>query len=330
MWVLYEFATLFLMENIHVFIGENSYDLLREKSRWIVEFGKKHGQENIGRINGAECSIRELLDEVSVFPFLAEKRLIVVEDIPKSTKEDIQLLVTCVHPSALIMFVDAKPDKRSGGVKELLKVSTIHTFEPLANVPLQNWMRAYGKEVGVALDPSAVQVLIEYVGSNQAMLAQEIAKLASFMPSKTIKKGDVELLCIPTDEGVIWKISDMLASGNTNGALSFAHRLIDRGGDAYGLWAILCNMLKNVVSVYAAVEAGMRSQEEIAAMTGIHPNAVRSLFPYCKRIQKEDLAAFLAWAASAERGLKTGEFRPTKEAPQEIDALVDAFILQCP
>lgn len=315
---------------MHLFTGENSFELLREKVRWIVEFSKKYGEENVSRIDGSVSSMRSLLDEVSVLPFLAEKRLIVIEGIPKSSKEDIALLIQCIHPAALVLIVDAKPDKRSGGVKEILKCAVPHVFDPLVNAALQKWMQSYAIEKGITLELSAIQALLEYTGSEQAILAQEIEKLASYVPGKKVSKNEVELLSLPTDEGIVWKISDLLASGNKQAALLFAHRLISRGGDAYGLWAILSSMLKNLVLVHAAAEAGMRSQEEVASATGIHPFAVRSLFQYCKRIHHNDLKEFLGWVASAERGLKTGEFRPTNEAPQEIDALVDAFILKSP
>lgn len=318
------------MKNVHVFTGENSFELLREKVRWIAEFAKKFGEENISRVDGSTSSIRDLLDEVSVLPFLAEKRLVVIDSVPKCTKEDIALLERCVHPSAIIVFSDAKPDKRSGGVKELLKNATLHEFEPIKGSSVQTWIRAYAKEQGITPDPSAVQTLLEYTGEDQAMLAREIEKLAAFKPQQTIGKDDVESLCVPTEEGVVWKISDMLATGGKRDAVLYAHRLLGRGGDAYGLWAILSGMLKNLVAVHAADSAGIRSQSEIAEATGIHPYAVRSLLQYGRKINVSKTTSFVHWVADSDRALKTGGLRATDEAPQEIEALVDAFILGSP
>lgn len=320
----------FEVENVHVFTGENTFELLREKTRWITEFSKKFGDENVSRVDASTTSIRTLLDEVSVLPFLAEKRLIVIDGVPKCSKEDIELLEKCVHPSALVLFVDAKPDKRSGGVKELLKQAKVKTFDPPKGPVLQTWMRAFAKEQGITIDPTALQTLIEYTGDDQSMLAREIEKLASYHPGQTVTRDDVELLCVPTEEGVVWKISDLLATGGKQQALLYAHRLISRGGDAYGLWAILSSMLKNLVAVHAASDAGIHSQSEIAEETGIHPFAVRSLVQYSRRLDSQKASRFVHWAADADRALKTGGLRSTDEAPQEIEALVDAFILSSP
>ena len=74
--------------------GENLYALRGEKRRWIDEFSKKHGPENIVRVDGKGLTVRILLDEVGVMPFLAEKRLVIVDGVPKSTKEEIQALLS--------------------------------------------------------------------------------------------------------------------------------------------------------------------------------------------------------------------------------------------
>lgn len=320
----------FEVENVHVFTGENTFELLREKMRWIAEFNKKFGEENSSRVDGSSVSIRTLLDEVSVMPFLAEKRLIVVDGVPKCTKEDVELLMKSVHPASIVLFADAKPDKRSGGVKELLKASKVRSFDPLKGAEVQTWLRSYAKEQGMALDPAAAQTLLEYTGNDQSMLAREVEKLAAYRPGQTVKREDVELLCVPTEEGVVWKISDLLATGGKRDALVYAHRLISRGGDAYGLWAILSSMLKNLVAVYAASDAGIHSQSDIAEQTGIHPFAVRSLAQYSRRLDAKKTARFVHWTAEADRALKTGGIRATDEAPQELEALIDAFIVQCP
>lgn len=318
------------MQNVHVFTGENSFELLKEKTRWISEFAKKYGEENITVVQSATTPLRTLFDEVSVLPFLAEKRLVVVEGIPKTTKEEIELFEQCVHPSSVVLFIESKPDKRLVGVKELMKKANSRVFEPLKGAPLVSWVHTYAAQQTITLDSFAVETLMEYTGDDQSMLSQEILKLAAFAPHTAITKKEIEALSVPTEEGVVWKISDLLAAGRKQEALLFAHRLIDRGGDAYGLWAILTSMFKNLVFVFAATESGIHSSEQIAEETGIHPFALRSLLQYCKRLHRPEVFSFLQWTASTERALKTGELRATNEAPQEINAVIDAFILQCP
>jgi DNA polymerase III subunit delta len=318
------------MSTMHLLIGENMHELLQEKQRWIHEFERKFGSESYSRVDGSKASVRDLLDEVSVQPFLAEKRLVVVDGVPKATKEEIQHLSASIHPQNILLIVDAKPDKRSGGVKELLNVADVRTYPPKTGAPLKQWITMYVAQSGTIMSDEAITQLLELTGEDQAALASEIDKLAAFKPGGTVTAGDVEILCVPSEEGVVWKISDLLAAGSKTQALAYAHRLLDRGGDAYGLWAILTSMLKNLVSVYAAQEAGNHSATDIAESTGVHPFAVRSLMKHAQRTTAKQLQSFVSWAAESDIALKTGGLRATDEAPQEILALVDEFILRCP
>lgn len=318
------------MSNIYLFTGENEYVLREERKRWIEQFVKKYGEENCARIDGSKLTIRELLDEISVLPFLAEKRLVIVDGVPKSSKEEIQSIESAIHPQVLLLFVDASPDKRTAGVKELLKTAEVKEFAPVRGALLQQWMKTYATEHGLPLSKDIADAVVAYVGEDQVMIAQELSKLGAAASGKTLSMADVEQLVIPTDEGVVWKITDMLSGGSKKDAFLYARRLLSRGGDAYGLWAILLSMLKNVVAVHAAVEAGNRDLKDVASAAGVHPFAARSLVGYARRIKEDSLKTFLSWAVSADRALKTGTLRSTDEAPQELHALIDRFILACP
>ncbi len=82
--------------------------------------------------------------------------------------------------------------------------------------------------------------------------------------------------------------------------------------------------------VRAAIDDGMTSSKAIADKTTVHIFALRSLQPYAKRLSDKHLRTFLQWAVSVDRDLKTGVIRATDEAPQELAALVDQFILHAP
>jgi DNA polymerase III subunit delta len=318
------------MSQIYLFTGENAYVLREERRRWTAEFVKKYGDENCVRMSGQSLSARELLDDVSIQPFLAEKRMVVIDGMPRFSADEIEMLARNIHPQVIAVFVDPKPDKRIAGTKKLLDIADVKEFKPLKGPQLRTWIASFMKQQGLAMQPKALDLLLEFVGENQDVLAQEIAKLALYAQGRTLTPDDIELMVIPTDEGVIWKISDLLASGSRDAALQYARRLLSRGGDAYGLWAILLNMLKNLVAVSAAMQSGNHSMKDIAEASGVHIFAVRSLQSHAQRINAAALASFLTWTVRADRDLKTGAYRSTDDAPQELLSLIDRFILKCP
>jgi DNA polymerase-3 subunit delta len=281
-------------------------------------------------LDGQKLTIRQLLDDVAVLPFLADKRLVIVDTVPKCSREEIQLLDATIHPQVILLFCDPKPDKRSTGVKEMLALADVKEFTPLKGKAITQWADLYAKEHGSSLETDSRDLLLEYLGDDMDMLSTEIEKLATHAKHQPITRADIEAMTIPSDEGIVWRMTDLLCEGSRTEALKYTKRMIERGGDAYGLWAILLSMLKNLVLVRAALQSGITASQEIASTTGVHIFSLRSLLPYAKRMKGDDLSSFLGWVVHADRDLKTGIIRATDEAPQEIRALIDQFILHIP
>lgn len=316
--------------SITLMTGENLYGLRLEKRRWIDEFAKKHGVDNIIRLDGKSLTIRELMDEAGVMPFLSEKRLVIVDSVPKSTKEEMLALETAIHPATVLLFVDSAPDKRLGGVKQLMEMATTKAFAAVRGAKLLQWTTAEATALGLRCAAGAAERLMEYLGEDQEAIASELHKLRLAAEDGVVTVDMVELHTIPTDEGVVWTMTDLVSAGKRKDALRYARRLLDRGSDAYGLWAILLSMLKNVTLVRAALDDGMSSPKDIAERTGIHPFALRSMQSYAARCSVADVAQAVSWAVEADVQLKTGGYRATDDAPQELHTLIERLLMQFP
>lgn len=282
------------------------------------------------RLEGARLTFRELLDEVSVAPFISPKRLVVIDGVMKGSKEELRMLPNHIHPDTVVLFADPKPDKRLAGTKELLSIAEVKEYKPVVGIQLQQWMKSMASAEGATLESGAITALLDMVGEDQDMLEQELKKLALHAQGKPITKNDVDAMVDATDEGVIWKLTDILATGHRQEALAYAYKIIDRGGDAYGLWAILLNLLKNTVAVCGEVSGGNSDQKSISEETGIHFMAVRSLVGLGRKLRERDLSAFVTWTVEADKSLKTGGYRSTDDAPEELWALIDRFLLTFP
>ena len=316
--------------SITLLTGENTYAIRAERRRWIDEFSKKHGADNIVRLDGKGLTIRELLDEVGVMPFLAEKRLVIVDGVPKATKEEVQALEASIHPATVLLFVDPSPDKRLGGTKQLFVIAATKEFATVKGQKLLQWISSEAQRLGMSLGRGAAELLVERLGDDQGSILTELEKLSMAVQGRPLSPEDVDVQTIPTDEGVVWTMTDLVSAGRKKEALAYAKRLLERGSDAYGLWAILLSMLKNVLLVRAAVDDRLSSPRDIAERTGVHPFALRSLQSYAASCSRMELERAVRWAVESDVQLKTGGYRATDEAPQEIQALIDRFLTTMP
>ncbi len=315
------------MAALYFFTGENEYVLRLEKHKWMQEFIQKHGADNLLLLDGATLVFRALLDEVSVAPFIAAKRLVIINGMPKFSKEEIESLERDMHEDTILVISDPKPDKRLAGTKSLLATATVKEFPVLSGNALQSWVQSQITAGGKAIDPAALTLLLLRVGDNQDMLYQEVAKLTLGVVAERITARDVERLTLASAEQEVWTLTNLLAGGKREEALVFASSLLDRGEDAFSVWAILLWMLKNLVATVAAVDEGKRNPAVIASEYGVPFPSAKTLLPCAQGIRIASLGTFVAWAAETDIALKTGGYRATQEFPQEVRALIDRFVI---
>lgn len=315
------------MPQIFLFTGENNFQLLYEKKRWIAGFVEKHGEENLQRLDARSVEFRSLMDEVSSAPFLAEKRLIVLEGMPKLEKEQAEILTSEIHPQVLLLIVDPKPDKRFASVKTLLKHVEIKTFASLPRDQLLAWMQQFAKEQNVSFAPGATQHLFDAVGEDQELLSQEIKKLALYAPAQHIEIQHIDELVASSTEQAGWHLMDLLASHQIEAALQFARKILDRGESPHALWSMMMWIMSSFTSVYAAVEQGQSNPGSIASSTGVNFVTVRTMIPLARTMKKSQLHTLIEQFTRVDIDMKTGGIRSTTEAPQEMLAVIDQCLL---
>ncbi|MBI3816207.1 DNA polymerase III subunit delta [Candidatus Peregrinibacteria bacterium] len=318
-----------MSSQVFLFIGENAFALVREKRTWLGEFMRKHGSDNLILLRAAEITYRSLLDEIGVAPFIAEKRLVVVDGIPKFSPEEIEGVFRHIHPACVLVLSDAKPDRRTAAVKELLKRATVKEFPHLRGAKLTAWMRAVAQSQGSSLGEAEAASLIALSGEDEETLCNELLKLCLFAPDQPITREVIRALAVPSGEQEVWHLLQLLSGGKADEALAYARALLQQGEDPFALWNMLLWMCRHLVSVCAAASEGRRNPAKIASELHVPFPTAKTLVGLSARIDLRDLRAFLTWLVDAEIALKTGQYRATQEAPQELLVLLDRLIMRC-
>lgn len=314
------------MPNIFLFKGENTFLLDAEKQRWLREFATKHGPENLTRLEATGLTFREFLDEISAAPFIAEKRLVLVIGVPRFSKDEMKRMPEAMHPQTVVAFFDAKPDKRLGGLKELERIATVKNFAVPKNAEVRVWVFTHAKSLGTEISNDGVELLLSIVGTDQVFLANELKKLALRAAGRGITVEDVQELAVPSGEQEVFALMNLLAAGKSAEALKFTKELLRSGESPQALWGMLLWMLENLSIVRAASMEGVRNPAKIAQM-GVPFPSVRTLLPLCDRIDDASFDRFLHRTIDADIALKTGGYRATAEAPEELVALIDRYVL---
>lgn len=315
------------MSQIFLLTGENLYQIAEERKRWVDNFTEKFGDENIMKLEAKGLKVSSLLDALATSPFIAEKRLVVLDGIPKMEKEHIKLIENVIHPAVLLLIVEPKPDKRLSATKEILAKADVKTFPVIHGTKLADWVGETASYFGSRIGKTETQFLVDHVGEDQMLLFSEIQKIATYAYERDITRDDINLLVMLSAEQAGWKLMDLMAAGNSRGALTFARELMNRGESPYGLWSRMTWVIAQLVLVTACVHDGDTNPASIAKTAGVPFPTARTLVSLAKKIDQQKLAQIVDRFTDADVALKTGGYRSTVDATDEITALIDSCIM---
>lgn len=313
----------------HIFFitGDSEYGVRTEYTRWKQEFILKHGSENALLLRSDEVDFRELIDEISTAPFLAERRLVMVQGVPKFTKEQMEALNNAIHTQSILAFFDASPDKRLGAVKYLLEHASVQECAAPSPAELRAWIERECTQKSVTLEAGTAQHLLELVGTDQAKLATEIEKLVS-IPNRTVSVQALQALVIPSTEHEIWRLSNLLLQNDSVRLLQTARDLLRQGEDIHSLWAMYAWTVRSIVSMWAASAGGFKGVTDITKASGVAFPTVRTFIGVLPLLRAHDLAVLVDWVAQIEIAAKTGEIKTVTEDNRELVCVYEEGLLK--
>lgn len=327
---LHPYAVLYFplmtLKNVFLFTGDNRFAIREERRLWVKRFIEKHNSENLHCLEEGGLMPRSLLDDISVAPFIAAARLVIVEGVPRWTGEEMENLLSQIHPQVVLLFVSPGLDRRGAAVRVLLKRVQCRTFPVLKGAKLHAWIDETVRSYGSSFPRDARERLLELMGTDQDMLFQEIQKLAICRREITI--SDIDRLVVPSREWVEWHLKDILARGDTGAAMQYARTLLQGGQDPFALWAMLLKMVRNMTVIVSAVQDGERNAQVIAQAHAIHPFVVLSLLPLARRVRLCHMRLLIDRVVEMDHALKTGALRATADDSTELHALIDQAVLE--
>ena len=183
--------------------------------------------------------ISKSINSISMFD---NNKLIVIENIFSFDKEAQEEFIEKLKNFDKDLIVwDEKPDLRTKLFKFLEPNSK--KFDLLKGSELRNWIKDYSKDI----ESSAIDLLIEYVGSDLWRMSNEIDKLLNY--TKKIERKDVELLVKPEFDLNIFNMVDALGDKDKKKAISLFKKHLDKGEDPFYLLSMFIYQFRNLIKV---------------------------------------------------------------------------------
>lgn len=240
--------TLFLIVTPDIGEGEEAAALLMTGSRVVLE--------------GSALSARTLLEELETGSLFGKRALLCRESDKLSAACREVMKSYCARPNptqvccfqadsadaALIQMID-----KQGIVIDLSKITPWDRQRQTAE-----WVRDLARRQGREFTPSALQQLVERVGTDRLRLQQECDKLITFVGSKKrIESEDVEALVSTSGQAMAWTLGQAILERRQEEALVILGKLLRQGDPApHGLLTQLRSQFSTAYQLASMRERG--------------------------------------------------------------------------
>jgi len=191
----------------------------------------------------------------------------------------------------------------------LAKYGKSQNFQLLGGLRLKNWVKKEFKKYSAKIEPEALELLINYIGSDLWQMANEIKKLVSYKKGKEIKIKDIRELVHPKIETDIFKTIDAIAVRDKKRALKLVKKHLEKGDSPSYILAMINFQFRNLLVIKDLMERG-KSRGYIMRETKLHPFVVEKTLKLARRFQFKELKKIHQRIFQTDLKIKTGKTTP--------------------
>lgn len=216
---------------IYLLYGKDSF----LKEQFFRKIKKQFGElENgINYILHDENTVETIISDIETPAFGYENKMIVVKYSKLFTKKNpiadkiSEYIKENNIEDVTLVFIENELEKNSL-FNTIKKIGTVTEFNELKMPELIKQVMSIAKAYNVSINQSTSQYLIECVGTNMQEIINELRKLIEYAGNGgTIKKEDIDELCIKKTESIIFDLTDSLGKKNIKNAVDVLHNLIN-------------------------------------------------------------------------------------------------------
>ena len=272
------------IEGIYLLYGEETFLLDQQVAKIKKIFGEK--VKGINYILIDETNIQELISDIETPAFGFEKKLIIAKntgifkregkgrsggpskELKEKINEYIKQNIELIKEATIIIFIENDVEKNSI-YNTIEKLGVICNFEEQKPFQIIKRLKSICNIYKVNVNENTLQYLIECCGTNMQDLINEIRKLIEYTGTNgTIKKEDIDKLCIKKIESIIFDLTDNLGQKKVKEAIDVLHNLITAKEPIQKILITLYNHFKKLYFVKLAI----KDNKDIADVLNLKPN----------------------------------------------------------
>ena len=198
---------------------------------------------NLTVAHGSEVNIEALTGEARSYPFMADRRVLVLKELERLRGSWKGLIDYCKDPTpstVLIMLFNPfeESGRRGRQPRDFKKLeSCVKTkgqtlvFDKLADEDLNRWIVKKAKRLNLPLDTEMADVLMRSVGENLFDIHNELEKLAVVFEGESIERRNLEAVIGSYRIDAVFDLVNRIGPTLDPSVLKTLHRIISTGAE---------------------------------------------------------------------------------------------------
>jgi DNA polymerase-3 subunit delta len=233
---------------------------------------------NVKTFDAQSLLFEDVVTELNTTSLLSDHTIVVIHQCDKLSRPQMASLGNYLHnpnPAAYLVLSAETLNHSSTFYKNIEKAGVI--LEIAEEKPWEkeksagDWILSKTASNGKSISADTCHYLMKYIGTDTALLHQELDKLLSYVgEKKEITPQDVDAICTQVNLKTIWQLGEAVFKCDARAALQIARALINEGNPAMTLLKQLRYQFQTAYQVSTILSQGG------------DPSNVTKVFPYMK------------------------------------------------
>ena len=303
-----EFAPLYIISGEETYLKEYYLRQLREK---VVD--PAFADFNLIEFEGKGLTVEQLNEAIDSYPAMSEKKLIIVSDFdlfkPPAGFSDVlpDILGDLPEYVCLVFYydvLDGKPDKRTKLYKTLEKSACFAEFSHQEERELVAWLERRARALGCSIAPEDASYMIFLCGNSMTNLAGEMEKAAAHTTTGIIKKYNIDAVCSPVLDAVVFDLTDAITAGKFDRAVTLVGELIAQKNSEVMIFTTITRHIQRLYAAKLCAEARAGDKQLMEMIGSKSPYYARQIQNAARRVPLTWLRHAASICARTDSALK--------------------------
>ncbi len=299
--------------------GEDTFSSRHYLQQQVERFKKERDPQgmNVVILDGQKETSGRLWSEITAAPFLAEKRLIVIQNLLSNKDTDtLESFIDGVKENKLpeknvIIFWQGEQIGKTKIAQELQKLLAkekwAKEFTSLAGASMASWIKTEITSRGGSINMQALNYLAQNTGGDMWYANSLVDQLVAYSNKKEISLGDVQLFLEEKADDNIFNMVDAIVVGNRKLAFKLIEDQRRLGQEDGYLFSMIVRQFRILISMRDLFNREENiSSDTMAKALELHPFVVKKSLPLIKRYSLDKLKDIYKQLLDLDIKTKTG------------------------